>query len=168
MGIDCWHVLKIPLNFTELFSPFLAPYRVICLPWFHSDLSNSPILKKKVMLYKHSCRAEWGQKCLCETSSDSILSSSSTPLGKALVSGNVCPQLLAVLFFFNYFTEVWLTYLLYWGMTDISFIMNSKNMACHFTLLIPSSIVLQMSYNGHFNSDGWGELSKKKQVQTCL
>lgn len=24
MGTDCWHVLKSPLNYTELFSPFLA------------------------------------------------------------------------------------------------------------------------------------------------
>lgn len=25
MGTDCWHIPKSPLNFTELFSPFLAP-----------------------------------------------------------------------------------------------------------------------------------------------
>lgn len=85
IGTDCWHVLKSPLNFTELFSPCLAPYRVICLLWFHSDLSNSPILKKK----SHSCIAECGRKCLDQTSFDPILSYPSTPLRKVLVSGKV-------------------------------------------------------------------------------
>lgn len=147
MGIDCWHVLKSPLNFTELFSPFLAPYRVICLPWFHSHLSNTPSLKKKVMLYKHSCRAEWRQKCLYQTSSDSILSSSSTPLGKALVSGNVHSQLPAVFFFLTLLRYDW--HILHHEL---------KNMACHVTLLrlILSPLVLQISYSGHFNSYGWG------------
>lgn len=32
MGTDCWHILKSPLNFTELFSLFLAPSQ--------SDLSS--------------------------------------------------------------------------------------------------------------------------------
>lgn len=31
MGTDCWHVLQSPLNFTELFSPFLADQTVICV-----------------------------------------------------------------------------------------------------------------------------------------
>lgn len=159
MGIDCWHVLKSPLNFTELFSPFLAPYRVICLPWFHSDLSNSPVLKKKVKALPWALQAflqswvgtkmSWSDQLEFHFIFSQHTTGKSTGVRQCALSTSSCC-------FFNYFTEVWLTYLLYWGMIDISFIMSSKNMACHFTLLslIPSPLVLQMSYNGHFNSNG--------------
>lgn len=109
MGTDCWHVLKSPLNFTELFSPFLAPHRVICLLWLHSALSNSPILRKKVMLYKHSCIAECGGKCLIRPALIPFYLIPACHWEKHWCQG-MCIQL-PVCFFLNHFIEVWMTVL---------------------------------------------------------